>query len=57
MVVGALQSFQFFRQNTLLLKNSEALSEIADKEALKFFCEILHCLEYYQIILKNKESY
>ena len=36
MVVRFSQSFQFSRQNTLFLKNSEVLS--------KFFREILHCL-------------
>ena len=36
MVVGARQSFQFFRQNTWFLENNRALSE--------FFYGILHYL-------------
>ena len=36
MVVGPRQSFQFFRQNTLLFENNRALS--------KFLYEVLHYL-------------
>ena len=36
MVIGARQSFQFFRQNTGFLENNRALS--------KFLYEILHYL-------------
>ena len=46
MVVGARQSFQFFRQETLFLENNRTLS--------KFLHGILHYLfEHYQIIIKS----